>query len=218
MNYKCLVLDHDDTVVASTASIHYPAFVEILEILRPNEKITLEDYFIKNFKFGFIDLCRKFYSFNEEELRFEEKYWKDFSKDIIPKVYPGMKELLWEHKKNGGIICVVSFSFSENIIRDYKENGLPEPDIIFGWEEPFERRKPSPYPVEQIISKFNLRKEDIFVIDDAMHGLEMAKNAGVNYAFAGWAHNIPEISDSIKEFSPLNFKTVEEFRSYLDKE
>ena len=25
MRYKCLVLDHDDTVVDSTASIHYPA-------------------------------------------------------------------------------------------------------------------------------------------------------------------------------------------------
>ena len=31
MKYKCLVLDHDDTVVDSTASIHYPAFLEAAE-------------------------------------------------------------------------------------------------------------------------------------------------------------------------------------------
>ena len=42
MRYKCLVLDHDDTVVDSTASIHYPAFLEALKILRPGvQQITL---------------------------------------------------------------------------------------------------------------------------------------------------------------------------------
>lgn len=215
MKYKCLVLDHDDTVVESTKTIHYPAFVEILNILRPKEKITLEDYFIKNFEYGFIELCKTFYSFSDEELRFEADYWKNFAKDKIPNVYPGMKELLWEHKKNGGIICVVSFSFCENIICDYENNGLPLPDIIFGFEEPKERRKPSPYPIEEIIKKYDLKKEDIFVIDDAMHGLEMAKNAGVEYAFAGWAHNISKINESIEKNVPLSFKTVDEFKNYI---
>ena len=27
MKYKCLVLDHDDTVVNSTATIHFPSFI-----------------------------------------------------------------------------------------------------------------------------------------------------------------------------------------------
>ena len=34
MRYQCLVLDHDDTVVDSTASVHYPAFMETLRRLR----------------------------------------------------------------------------------------------------------------------------------------------------------------------------------------
>ena len=59
MRYKCLVLDHDDTVVDSTASIHYPAFLEALKVLRPGcETISLEDYFRENFDPGFIELCR----------------------------------------------------------------------------------------------------------------------------------------------------------------
>ena len=89
------------------------------------------------------------------------------------------------------------------------------PDIIFGWEEPKERRKPSPYPIEQIMKKYSLNKEDIFVIDDAMHGLEMAKNAGVNYAFAGWAHDISKINETIAKTSPLSFKTVKDFENYI---
>ena len=35
MKYKCLVLDHDDTVVDSTATIHFPSFVKYLEDYRP---------------------------------------------------------------------------------------------------------------------------------------------------------------------------------------
>ena len=31
LKYRCLVLDHDDTVVNSTATVHYPCFVEYME-------------------------------------------------------------------------------------------------------------------------------------------------------------------------------------------
>ena len=31
MKYKCLVFDHDDTVVNSTATIHHPCFAEYLK-------------------------------------------------------------------------------------------------------------------------------------------------------------------------------------------
>ena len=62
MRYKCLVLDHDDTVVNSTASIHYPAFLEALKILRPGvEPLTLEEYFKEKFDPGLIELCQYSY-------------------------------------------------------------------------------------------------------------------------------------------------------------
>ena len=50
MKYKCLVLDHDDTVVNSTASIHFPSFVKYLEEYRPEiaGNYTLNDYLEKN--------------------------------------------------------------------------------------------------------------------------------------------------------------------------
>ena len=35
LKYKCLVLDHDDTVVQSEATINYPFFVYILDQYRP---------------------------------------------------------------------------------------------------------------------------------------------------------------------------------------
>ena len=41
MRYKCLVFDHDDTVVNSTATIHYPSFVAFLEEYYPGRKCKI---------------------------------------------------------------------------------------------------------------------------------------------------------------------------------
>ena len=43
MRYQCLVLDHDDTVVNSTATINYPAFVQTLQKLRPEQLVVIDD-------------------------------------------------------------------------------------------------------------------------------------------------------------------------------
>ena len=50
MRYQCLVLDHDDTVVNSTATINYPAFVQTLQKLRPDVHMTLDDFFSYSFE------------------------------------------------------------------------------------------------------------------------------------------------------------------------
>ena len=44
LKYKILALDHDDTVVKSTAEVHYPAFLETLKALRPEISMSLETF------------------------------------------------------------------------------------------------------------------------------------------------------------------------------
>ena len=61
MKYKCLVLDHDDTIVNSTATIHYPAFIESLKILRPHLTLTLEEYFYYNLNQDSVHSVMMFY-------------------------------------------------------------------------------------------------------------------------------------------------------------
>ena len=41
LKYKCLVLDHDDTVMDSTRLIHHPAFLVYLREVRPGFTISL---------------------------------------------------------------------------------------------------------------------------------------------------------------------------------
>ena len=117
----------------------------------------------------------------------------------MPKAYPGIREILERHRAAGGIIAVVSHSMRENIERDYRENDLPMPDVIFGWEQPPEQRKPNPWPLERIMERFALRPEELLVVDDLKPGHDMARAAGVPLAAAGWANDIPEIEQFMRK-------------------
>ena len=215
LKYPCLVLDHDDTVVDSTATVHYPCFVEYMKDRFPKVHITLEEYFLYNYSPGvipfFTDICGMTWAEMEEE----EAYWKEYVRKHIPRAYPGIREILEEQRARGGQIAVVSHSFSENILRDYRANGLPEPDQIYGWEYPSEQRKPSPWPLMKIMDTAGFAPEELLVVDDLKPGYDMALAAGVPFATAGWANDIPQIERDMRRNSPNYFKTVREFRTYL---
>lgn len=202
MRYKCLVLDHDDTVVSSTAEIHFPAFLYALKKMRPGETMTLNEYFKYNFDPGFLELCTSKYGMTAVELKEEEEIWKEYVSTRVPTVYPGMKEIIEREKKEGGIIVVSSHSFDFNIKRDYEKNNLPAPDEIFGWELPNEKRKPNPYALNCVSKKYNLDKKDIVVIDDLKPGYDMAVSFGADFIGAGWCNAVPEI----REFWQKNIK------------
>ena len=143
MKYKCLVFDHDDTVVNSTATIHHPCFVEFLREFYPGETISLEEYFLVNFDPGFIPICRERYGMTDDDLARETRYWQNYVKSHLPAAYPGIREIMERQRAAGGLICVVSHSFDYNIRRDYEANGLPAPDAVYGWERPEQERKPT---------------------------------------------------------------------------
>lgn len=215
MKYKCLVFDHDDTVVNSTATIHHPCFVEYLEKYYPGETMSLEDYFRLNFHPGFVPMCIERYKMTDADLEQEGNYWKEYVTHHIPKVYPGIKEIMERQRAEGGLICVVSHSFDENILRDYEANGLPVPDAVYGWERPVEQRKPYPFPLLDIMERFGLQKEELLMIDDLKPGYDMAMSCGVDFAAVGWSNDIPEIESFMRENCALYFKTVDALSEYV---
>ena len=215
LKYPCLVLDHDDTTVNSTATVHYPCFVEYMEKYFPDVHLTLEEYFRYNFDPGVVAMFTEICGMTIEEMKDEEIYWKEYARLHAAKAYPGIREILVEQKKRGGKICVISHSFTENILRDYRENDLPKPDLIFGWESPPEQRKPAAYPLEQTMKTFGMKPEELLVVDDLKPGYDMAKAAGVPFAAAGWANDIPQIENFMRENCGLYFKKVEELKKYL---
>ena len=215
MKYRCLIFDHDDTVVNSTATIHHPAFLEFLKIYRPGMTCSLEEYFCKNFDPGFVDMCLQDYSMSMDELHQEEDFWRAYVANHIPEAYPGIKEIMDEQKRQGGLIAVISHSMKENILRDYAANGLPEPDIIFGWEQPPERRKPNAWPLLQVLETFDLGVKDALMIDDLKPGYDMARSVGVDFAAVGWSNDVASIERFMRANCENYFKSVAEFRAFL---
>lgn len=215
MRYPCLVVDHDDTVVNSTATVHYPCFVQYTREHFPDYRCTLEEYFVKNFDPGVVAFFRDDVGMSDAQMKHEQEYWNAFVQDHVPQAYPGIREVLLEQKRRGGLLCVISHSYRDNILRDYRANGLPEPDLVFGWECPPEQRKPSPWALEQIMATYDLAPEQLLVLDDLKPGYDMAQAAGVPFAAAGWANDIPQIERFMRDNCDLYFKTVPELMAHL---
>jgi phosphoglycolate phosphatase-like HAD superfamily hydrolase len=216
LKYRSLILDHDDTAVKSTPDIHYPSFIEALKVLRPDmEPLSLEQFVSYCFNPGFLGLCKDILKFNEAEQQYQYKVWKSYTKANVPDFYTGFPELIKEYKEAGGIICVVSHSEKEQILRDYKLNCKLAPDLIFGWELEEKQRKPNPYPILEIMKRFNLDNDEILVVDDSKPGLDMARSCNVKFAAAGWSHIIPEIKDYMKINSDFYFPTVDSFKKFI---
>lgn len=215
MRYKCLVFDHDDTVVNSTATIHHPCFQAYLDLRYPGMTCSLEKYFLKNFDPGFIPMCREDYGMSDADLEDEVDFWREYVKGHIPAAYEGIRGIMERHKAQGGLICVVSHSYEENILRDYKANSLPEPDAVFGWGQPMERRKPNPWPLEEIMRRFSLKAEELLMIDDLKPGYDMAAACGVDFAGVGWSNDIEEIERFMRRNCRLYFKKVENLNRFL---
>lgn len=215
LKYKCLVFDHDDTTVNSSANIHYPCFVEFMKIHRPNLRITLHEFMLYNFDPGVIPFFTDICGLNEEELLLEQNFWEEFARQHVADAFPGIKEIMEMQKAQGGLIAVVSHSFADNILRDYEHNDLPVPDEIFGWEQPVEERKPAPVPIQKLMAKYDLQASDILVIDDLKPGLDMARAVGVDFCAAGWCFDIPENERHMRAHATVYCKTLDELKRYL---
>lgn len=216
LKYPCLVLDHDDTVVQSEATVNYPFFVYILDKFRPGATITLEQYVDGCCNLGFADMCRQWYGFTEQELVEEYRGWQEYILDHIPAPFPGIDRIIWRQKELGGIICVVSHSSDANILRDYRTHFGLEPDAIYSWDLPEHLRKPSTYPLEHMMQTYGFSPEQMLVVDDMKPAWEMASKAGVPIAFAAWGRkDYPQIAAQMRKLCDFSFNTTKELENFL---
>ncbi len=214
MRPKCLVLDHDDTVVRSAQTVNYPALLDALAVMRPGMTISYPDFMTECFFKNFSGMCQDRFGFTDEEVDAEFELWKIYVRTHTPPPYDGMVALLRRFREEGGILCVSSHSGVENISRDYQTHFGFLPDRIYGWELR-ERRKPHPFALEEIMKEFNLRPEELLMVDDMKAGLEMAQSCGVPFACAGWSHEDPQVVSVMRNACGLYFETVAQFEDFL---
>ena len=199
LKYPCLVLDHDDTVVKSEITVNYPCFLESLEKFRPGETMGYQEFVSWCFRHEFTEFLRIKYGFTDEELFEEYTMWQTYSKTRIPPAYEGIREVILEQKRRGGLVCVASLSSKENILRDYREHIGIEPDMIFSCNDPKDQRKPNPYPLQAIMKTYGLNPSEVLMVDDLKTGYEMASAAGVPIAFAAWSRlSNPDVMEQLE--------------------
>ncbi len=219
MRYKCLILDHDDTAVDSTASIHYPAHLEIMRELRPgHQPVSLDDWFLKNYSPGVFEYYTRELGFSSDELKVEYSLWRKYTQTIIPDFYDGFIDLLDRYRRLGGKITVVSHSECDIIEHHYHHHANDrdiKPEIIFGWDTDKTKRKPHPYPVNTILSQLGIKPEEALIVDDLKPGAQMGKATGVDVAAAGWGHRIPQIQQDMADSCDFYFSSVAEFAEFL---
>ncbi len=216
LRYPCLVLDHDDTVVQSMKTLSYPFFLYILEQFRPGSYMSFEEYVCDCHHLGFADLCRKRFGFTEEEVKKEHTLWMEYVLSHTPDAYPGIAQIIRTYKKMGGIICVVSHSSEANILRDYDAHIGIRPDAIYGWDLPEHQRKPNPYPLLDIMERYQLKTEDLLVVDDMKLAWKMANPLGVKVAYAGWTDvGVPKLAKEMECICDYSFDSVTKFADFL---
>ena len=219
LRYRCLILDHDDTAVDSTRVIHYPAHLAMLSRLRPRtEPIDLEGWYLKNFDPGIMGYLTGELHMTPQELAEEFTIWREYTASRVPEFFPGFVELLSAFRRRGGFVTVVSHSEREIIERDYRLNAggdAPLPDVIYGWDHEESRRKPSPWPVMQILERLSVKPEEALIIDDLKPAVLMGRASGVDVAAAGWSHHVPEIRRYMEANCVAYFERIEDLTVWL---
>lgn len=219
LKYKCLVLDHDDTVVQTEKTIGYPYFRDYLTRIRPGTMLSFAEYVRCCNNMIFADMCREQWQFTEQELMEEYLGWKDYSRMNIPEVCSGIGAVIQRQKALGGLVCVSSLSTREIIERDFFHHFGLLPDAIYDYDLPAEQRKPASYALKDIMERFNLKPEDILLVDDMKMGCLMARSVNVPTAFAGWSKaEFPELTEEMRRLCDYAFHSPDELYEFLFKE
>lgn len=218
LKFPCLVLDHDDTVVQTEKTLGYPYFCYILDQFRPGQTISFHDYVHDCHELGFSEMCRKRWQFTQEEQKEEYRGWMEYVMTHIPEVFSGIGDVIRRQKEAGGLVCVVSHSSQKNITRDYAHHFAIAPDAIYGWDLPEDQRKPNPYPLLDIMERYQLSPKDILVVDDMKLAWKMANPLGVPIAFAAWGkEEFPELSNEMRQLCDFTFESPEKLEEFLFK-
>lgn len=216
--YKCLILDHDDTVVDSTSAVHYPAYLKVMQHLRPDiVPLTPEGWLLKNFHPGISQYFEVELGMTAQEQEQEYRIWRSYATSRTASFFPGMTDFLIEYKRTGGKISVVSHSERDVIEESYRveTGGRVKPDLVFGWEQAEHRRKPNPWPVMETLKETGLKKREVVVVDDLKPAVIMARASGVSIAAAGWSHNIPEIRKYMERECDAYLASIDDLREFI---
>ena len=101
--------------------------------------------------------------------------------------YPGIPEVLQTFQTTGIRQAVVSSKMHAQYRIDMDRWGLAQYMETAVLAEDTLRHKPHPDPILECLRRMDLTPDDVIYIGDAQSDLDAARNAGVDFGFAGWS-------------------------------
>ena len=185
-----------DGVIVSTDELHYKAWKRMAE----RENIYF-DKTINNRLRGvsrmasleiILERAKKSYS-NEEKVelaKYKNDYYKMLLEDLTQKdILPGVLEILNSLEENGIKIAIGSSSRNAKTI--LKNIGLLEKFDAISDGTNITRSKPDPEVFQKAAEMLGLKPDESAVVEDALSGIEAAKNAGMIAFATGDAKSSP---------------------------
>ncbi|MBR2039317.1 MAG: HAD family hydrolase [Phascolarctobacterium sp.] len=112
-------------------------------------------------------------------------YVNRYEKGAVP--YPGIPEVLQTFQATGIRQAVVSSKMHAQYRIDMDRWGLAQYMETAVLAEDTLRHKPHPDPILECLRRMDLTPDDVIYIGDAQSDLDAARNAGVDFGFAGWS-------------------------------
>ena len=107
----------------------------------------------------------------DEECEREYNGWKEYYSANTHPIFPGMDRIIHRQKDLGGLVCVATLSPKADIMRDYAQHFHMEPDAVYDHDMPRHMRKPNPYPLLDIMQRYDLKPEEILAIESKTQNL-----------------------------------------------
>ena len=102
------------------------------------------------------------------------------------------------------------------MLRDFLHYFGILPDAIYDYDLPPHQRKPNTYALEQIMKQFQLKPEEILMVDDMKLGCIMAQKVGVDTAFAAWSKkDFPSLCKEMENLCDYTFYTTGALEAFL---
>lgn len=185
---KCIILDHDDTVINSQESIHYPLFVAVLKELRPHVvPIDFQTFIDLSNRFGFTKMCRIVYQFTPEDIHYEYNHWKKHSAQMLAPTFIGLEPILRQFVQAKGIIIVYTMNSYHNVLSDYARLFNFVPDAIIAHDQFAYLRKPYRISLLQTLSELQLSVKDCVLVDDSPLMCTLKDRLNIDFLAANWA-------------------------------
>lgn len=182
-NIKVVIFDFDGTI-ADTMPY---SFGKSLELLRKEKIDTPEKQIIKKIRSSnYIELMKEF-KLSWLKIPFILRIIEQTQKDLYLyiekiRIFPGMKKFLFDLKKEGYKLAIISSNRKENIDKFIKFNKLNVFDFVHGKTDLFGK---AGY-LEKFIKDFNLKKSEVIYIGDEIRDVEACKKVGIKIIGVSW--------------------------------